>query len=216
MSISRVPTTAQTGIHPKLDERVRRHLESEWQQPLRRYSLAAFESVRERGATAASVVLDSGCGTGESSMLLSARHPGELVIGIDKSASRLGRAPALSDEVVLVRAELADLWRLAQRAQWPISHHYLLYPNPWPKPEHLQRRWHAHPVFPVLLNLGGTIILRTNFEIYAVEFLRALQIAGVTTGKVVSLRADDPLSPFERKYAASGHSLFELTAQLRG
>ena len=133
---------------------------------------------------------------------------------IDKSAVRLARAPKLPENARIVRAELSDFWRLAHAAAWRVRHHYLLYPNPWPKPAHLQRRWHGHPVFPQLLALGGRLELRSNFGLYVEEFSRALKLAGVVDVKVVSFPVEHAISPFERKYARSGHELFQLTAQL--
>jgi len=160
------------------------------------------------------LVLDSGCGTGESTAALARVHPDCLVVGIDKSRARLDKAPELPGNARLVRAELADFWRLAHAAGWQPARHYLLYPNPWPKPAHLKRRWHAHPAFPHLLALGGRLALRSNFELYVDEFARALALAGVVDVKVVSFEADDSISPFERKYRLSGHRLFQLTATL--
>jgi len=114
---------------------------------------------------------------------------------------------------LLLRARVADIWRLLEKAGIRLARHYLLYPNPWPKPRHLGRRWHAHPVFPSLLALGGRLEIRTNWRIYAEEFARALALYGVEADEVVSFRPDDaPLSPFERKYAASGHELFRIVA----
>ncbi|MFU8832646.1 MAG: SAM-dependent methyltransferase [Wenzhouxiangella sp.] len=214
MSASQVPVSSQSGLHRNLEAIVRRHLSSVWRQPIRSHSRRAFDAVSARVAGAGALVLDSGCGTAHSTLVLASRHPEALVIGIDKSASRLARAPRLPDNAIIVRAELADFWRLARAAQWPVSHHYLLYPNPWPKPAHLKRRWHGHPVFPDLLALGGHLELRTNFELYAREFVRALEIAGVVDSKVVSFAGQQPVSPFERKYADSGQVLFELTADL--
>lgn len=44
----------------------------------------------------------------------------------------------------LCRADLTDFWMLAYReSDWIIDSHYLLYPNPYPKPKHLQLRWHG-------------------------------------------------------------------------
>lgn len=214
MTASRIPETSQTGIHPRLDEAVRRHLASSWRQPVRGHSKKAFESVQDRISRSRRLVLDSGCGTGESTANLAMRHPKSLVVGVDKSAARLARAPRLPSNALLVRAELADFWRLAVGAGCRLERHYLFYPNPWPKPAHLKRRWHAHPVFPALLELGGFVELRTNFEIYALEFARALELAGVEDAEVVSFDGHAPASPFERKYAKSGHRLWRLTAQL--
>ena len=132
------------------------------------------------------MVLDSGCGTGESTVLLARRYPDCLVVGVDKSAARLDKAPQLPANARLLRADLADIWRLMDDAGWKLAQHYLLYPNPWPKPAQLKRRWHGHPVFPDLLVLGGRLVLRSNFEVYVDEFARALELAGVVDMKVVS------------------------------
>ncbi len=214
MSASRIPHSSQAGLHPKLDATVRRHLAEAWRQPVRGHTRAAFDGLAEAAAAAGSLVLDAGCGTGESTAVLARRHPDALVIGIDRSAARLGRAPRLPDNARLVRAELADFWRLARAADWRLDHHCLFYPNPWPKPGHLQRRWHGHPVFPDLLALGGELELRTNFEVYAREFARALELAGAAPVEVVLFEATEPVSPFERKYASSGHALFRIVVRL--
>jgi tRNA (guanine-N7-)-methyltransferase len=214
MSASRIPETSQTGIHDRLDEVVRRHLEAPWRQPVRSHSERAFEAVYPRLQAAGRLILDSGCGTGASTTWLATRYPEALVIGIDKSSVRLSRAPELPDNGLLVRADLADFWRLAHGSGLQVERHFLFYPNPWPKPGHLQRRWHAHPVFPDLLALGGKLELRSNFEIYVLEFARALTLAGVVDAEVVSLHDSEPVSPFERKYMASGHRLWKLTVNL--
>ena len=112
---SRPVTTNQNGLHPGLDERVRRHLAAPWRQPLHRASVTAFrrvERLRRSLGKERPVVLDSGCGTGASSRLLAFRHPEALVVGVDRSAVRLAgtgaaEAPCRDGEVVWVRAELA-------------------------------------------------------------------------------------------------------------
>src|SRR6185295_9756492 len=91
---------------------------------------------------------------------------------------------------------------------------YLLYPNPWPKAEHVKRRWHAHAVLADILKLGGLLELRSNWDVYADEFAQALRIAGCAAvcEAYVPLQA---LTPFERKYVASGHALWRCCAELR-
>ena len=80
--------------------------------------------------------------------------------------------------VKLVRADLVDFWALVYRDKyWQIHSNYLLYPNPYPKSQHLKRRWHGHPVFPILLGLGGNLIVRSNWNIYCEEFLDAVKTA---------------------------------------
>jgi tRNA G46 methylase TrmB len=215
MVSSSVPVSSQTGLHPRLDAVVRRHLSNPWRQPIRAHSQRAFDELRATIEAADRVVLDSGCGTGASTARLAQRHPDALVLGIDKSAARLARAPVMPPNARLVRAELADFWRLLNAAGVGVEHHYLLYPNPWPKAAHLKRRWHGHPVFPDLLALGGCLELRANFGLYLREFRRALELVGLDHAKVVSFRTvSNAISAFEAKYLASGHVIERLTINL--
>jgi tRNA (guanine-N7-)-methyltransferase len=214
MSSSRIPGSSQRLVHKQLERVVGRHLQTRWQQPIRQHTRQAFERLEARVPAQRRMIVDAGCGNGESTRQLARMHPDVTVIGVDKSEQRLARVSELPSNALIVRAELADFWRLARLSGWQLARHYLLYPNPWPKPGHLQRRWHAHPVFPDLLGLGGRLEIRTNFELYALEFARALEIAGLQTPEVVSFQVREPLSPFERKYSASGHELYRLIAEL--
>ena len=143
----------------------------------------------ECGMTApVAVILDSGCGTGESTIHIARRFPNIPVIGIDKSFARLNKAgnpsQTAGEEVPAnafwIRAELLDFWRLAlelvKACKWTIPYHAVYYPNPWPKQSEATRRFHMHPIFPTLLALGGVTELRTNWEIYAREFAEAARI----------------------------------------
>ena len=191
-----------------------RHCVARWRQPLRAHSRAAFEAVQGHADSFGRIILDSGCGTGHSTATLAKGDPDSLVIGVDKSLHRLAKAPEQPDNAVLVRADLSDFWRLAADAGWRLKAHYLLYPTPWPKARHLQRRWHGHPVFPSLLALGGRIELRSNFKLYIDEFEQALGVAGVSAAEVVSFSPDIAISPFEQKYLTSGHDLYRLKVNL--
>ena len=141
------------------------------------------------------------------------------MIGVDQSASRLarnidGKADGLPENLDLVRADLVDYWRLLGDAGVRLDRHYLLYPNPWPKIGHLSRRWHGHPVFPAMLELGGVLECRSNWRIYIEEFCFAI---GWMTDSQPSCEAFLPetlLTPFERKYLDSGHALWRTTVVL--
>jgi tRNA (guanine-N7-)-methyltransferase len=161
-------------------------------------------------------VLDSGCGTGDSTRRIARLWPDRVVVGVDKSAARLARGgidrfPHREGNVVWLRAELTSFWRLAHDAGWRLHRHYLLYPNPWPKASQLRRRWHAHPVFPTLLALGGQLEMRSNWLIYAEEFALAVNRVLGTDVQPSVLEAAEALSPFERKYRASGHRLYSVS-----
>lgn len=211
------PDTGQRGVYPRLDAVVRRHVNRPWQGGGHGPTEAAFGAVLDLLGDFAGqpVILDSGCGSGESTRLIAGRFPDSLVIGIDRSRARLARQrapwlPYRDGNAVWVRAELAAFWRLALRAGWRLKRHYLLYPNPWPKAAHFRRRWHGHPVFPTLLALGGTVEMRTNWLVYAREFVRATQIAAGVEARVEPVGDASITSPFERKYRRRGDALYRV------
>lgn len=194
---------------------VETHLNAAWRRPIAEHSAAAFESIRRRvEESSRPLVIDSCCGTGDSTRHLAETLQHALVLGIDKSAHRLARHQAGDDSNYLIlRADVNDFWRLAQQAGWQPARQYLFYPNPYPKASQVRKRWYASPAFPVLLNLGGLLTVRTNWQVYAEEFVLALNAAGVEAA-LQTLNVEVPVSAFETKYQARGHELFEVTSDL--
>ncbi len=89
---SRQITSNQPGMHPKLVATVQRHLGSAFQRPVAPHSAAAFAQLLTTLQNAPQpLVLDSFCGTGQSTAILAQRHPQHLVIGVDQSAHRLNK-----------------------------------------------------------------------------------------------------------------------------
>ncbi len=197
---------------------MQKHLEVPWQQPFHPPSVAAFKRasiLAGEEISSANLILDSGCGTGESTRVIASEHPESLVFGIDRSHHRLQRTgsgsfPCREANIIWVRAELETFWRLAIAKRWKPYRHYLLYPNPYPKRAHLKKRWHAHPVFPELLALGGGLELRCNWKIYAREFAHAIEFSLGIVVSVEDWQTDCPISAFERKYMASNHQLYRV------
>lgn len=217
---SRPVESAQSEVHPALLPRVVRNAQHAFRSPIPAHTARAFSAVLSVTGSERPWVLDSGCGTGVSTLRLGLRFPDCWVVGVDRSAARLARQRvdgiARRGNVVLVRAELTAFWRLMAEAGMTVARHYLLYPNPSPKPRLLGRRWHAHPVFPVLLEISDLLIMRTNWALYAEEFALSLQVGGAPEPEIAKLGSgDDFLSPFEEKYYRSGHRLFEVMTRLR-
>ena len=214
---SRNVSSNQHGIHPDLLSTVNKHLQKPYQKPVIEFNQAAFEQVKQYYQhNKDHFILDSGCGTGESTWHIAKAFPNSFVLGVDQSADRIARNNPwqLPGNARLIRADLVDFWRLAIASNWKLSRHYLLYPNPWPKKKHLQRRWHGHPVFPRIKELGGKLELRTNWKIYGEEFSQAMTLQ---TDKATELQVylpDNPISAFERKYQSIGQDLYQLKIDL--
>ena len=235
---SRPIISSQTEIHEHLAKLVEKHATTRFLKPIAPYSKAAFDTsiAAWRAAGEPPLILDAGCGTGLSTLNLANRFPQHFVIGVDQSEDRLTRNIAWSGEMpanfIKVRADLADYWRLMQHAGVKPNRHYLFYPNPWPKKHHVGRRWHGHPVFPTIVALGGHFECRSNWRIYIDECAGALrQLTGIDVQTEPHLPGDaavpgqlahEPpalcgaITPFERKYLASGHTLWRCRAQISG
>jgi len=174
------------------------------------------------------VILDACCRVRQSTRILAEQNRQALVIGVDKSAHRINRKVAgrnIEDSTEeegsktqnyhLVRADLNDFYRLVKAANWPVVKHYILYPNPWPKSKHLQRRWHGSAVFPAMTCIGETLILRSNWPLYLQEFQQAAKHVNLF-GNITALAIEaQPLTPFEAKYQASGQTCWQLTLSRR-
>src|SRR5438128_10606869 len=79
----------QTAPHRRLDEIVERHLREPYRRAPSDAGRRAFDSVVSQ-LTHAPFVLDAGCGTGTSTLALAREFPHRFVLGVDKSAARLG------------------------------------------------------------------------------------------------------------------------------
>ena len=112
-------TSSQVGVHPSLGKHVRRHLQSTWSQPFHRPSVDVYQELKEMAVLSEDrpFILDSGCGTGQSTQELARLFPHQLVIGVDRSIARLSRSGVntsifQNENYILLRAELATFWRL--------------------------------------------------------------------------------------------------------
>jgi tRNA G46 methylase TrmB len=219
---SRPVQSNQSSVHEQLQTVVSKHLATPFRKPLSAVNLEAFATsiAAWKAHGGAPLILDAGCGVGLSTRKLAQAFPESFVIGVDQSADRLSRdirwAADLPNNFVTVRADLVDYWRLMLAERIYPQQHYLLYPNPWPKKSQLGRRWHGHAIFPVLVALGGRIECRSNWKTYIDEFASSLhQLSGIAvhTEKHESVPAE-ALTPFEAKYASSGHTLWRCRTEL--
>jgi len=216
---SRFIVSAQEGPHRDLEALVRRHMAHPFRKPILDYNREAFAAAlaaRDAWQSDAPLILDAGCGVGWSTQRIAELYPEHFVFGIDQSIDRIsrGRPLPMPKNARLIRAELVDFWRLLAESGIRLARHYNLYPNPWPKIGHLARRWQGHAVFPVWRELGGELECRSNWRIYIEEMAQALILL---TGQSVAAepwQTDDPMTPFEKKYLASGHELWRCRVSL--
>ena len=209
--------STQKAPHKNLCRIVERHSETEFLNSIPEWATLTFHTIKlQIKKIDKPIILDSGCGTGESTINLARLFPDHFIIGVDKSDHRLRRYSneILPDNLLLVRCELIHFWRLLAIEKLEVACHYLFYPNPWPKPRHLKRRWHAHPLFPLLARLSKRLVMRTNWKVYADEFAVSLSCLLNKPVQVNEFTTCSAITPFERKYLHSGHTLYEVGVNL--
>ena len=206
---------AQTETHRDLAGVVQKHFASDWQRPIADHTLAAFEKISPWMLETGWLIVDSCCGTGESTRQLARSFPDANVLGIDKSRARLAKHESQGPENYrLIRADVNDFWRLLVRESVPVSRHCLFYPNPYPKASQLRKRWYASPAFPSLVGMGGQLEVRSNWNLYINEFAVALELVGVTSEISEVSETAEAVSLFEKKYRERGQALYRLTADI--
>lgn len=207
--------TTQTEVHEKLEEYVKRYQGASRQRPVSEHTQTAFDTcLAWLGDWPGPVIFDSCCGVGESTAVIALQFPNAKVIGIDKSAARLAKHATYDNAACnyrVVRADVNDFWFLARQSKIQLSHHFLLYPNPYPKPGQVQKRWHASPAMPDFVALGGSVEVRSNWRLLLEEFKVALSIYGIES-ELSAVNAS-PITPFERKYLQSGQDCWRLVTQ---
>lgn len=199
--------TSQSEVHTNLTKIVQKHAEKNYRAPITSVQEEAFNRCRE--FLHQPIILDLGCGTGMSTRHLSKIFKDDIIIGIDKSAHRLAKGDEC-ENVKLIRADFHAWLYQAYQFGIKIKSCYLFYPNPWPKPGHLQRRLHGHPIFPYLLSLTSQIEVRSNWKIYCKEFLLATKQLVDADGTVDVYQDDNPVSLFERKYWQQGVATYQI------
>jgi len=224
-NFSREVVSNQSGIHDNLEQIVRKHFESAFKKPIAEHTQIVFDEIKDRIenelSQGTSLHFDSFCGTGMSTSILAKNNPEAFIIGIDRSSARLTKTynDNLPNNMMLVQADCVDFWSLAIRANWKLAQHTIYYPNPYPKAKHVKRRSHAHPSYPLLFELGGEIELRTNWRIYADEFMQSfayasdyLEESSLQYSELDILTFDNEsddkyMTLFEKKYAEDGQKI---------
>ena len=82
---SRIPESAQPGVHEQLVERVAKHAASDFRKPFLDYNKTAFADSLAGWDGQAPLILDAGCGVGHSTIQLARAFPDHWVIGVDQS-----------------------------------------------------------------------------------------------------------------------------------
>ncbi|MBT1450183.1 methyltransferase domain-containing protein [Glaciecola sp. XM2] len=226
MNEAREITSNQQGPHEDVSKLVLKHAKHGSQRPIAEHTQTAFnEIIQWLDEWKGEVYLDACCGVGESTARLAQLYPHIRIIGIDKSASRLqkhesyaGKQGGERSNYKVIQADLNDFWRLLRvyierkslAQNWVLTKQFILYPNPYPKKAQVGKRWHASSVFPDIMSCCSNIEVRSNWLVYLQEFVIAAKTLGYKMAiDTLDISKQNPaITPFERKYSASGQSLW--------
>lgn len=164
------------------------------------------------------MILDAGCGVGESSYHLAIENPDSFILGVDKSESRVLRNNKFKKELppnlLLLTADMQSVWpllcKMKKVKEVSVEKQYILYPNPWPKMKGLKKRWYANPMLAFILELDSKIEIRSNWRVYLEDFQKVYRELGKGESSLGEFIPQSYLTPFERKYHQSGQALYRL------
>lgn len=208
---SKVITSPQSGPHERLLELVVRYQNQSHQRPVPQHTQTSFQAaIHWLGEHNGALILDAGCGTGLSTAYLALQSPEAKVIGLDRSQARLNKhQPVEADNYLLVRADARDFWVLCREVGLRVERLYLLYPNPYPKPTQLQRRWHGNPAMADIMAISNSVEVRSNWKTYCEEFALACAQYGWRS-ELTRVADSSSVSLFEKKYLESGQACWRV------
>jgi tRNA (guanine-N7-)-methyltransferase len=164
-------------------------------------------------ARPAPLEVDLGCGDGSFLASLAAMHPAHNFLGVERLAGRVRsachKARNLSNARVL-RIETTYAVRYLLPAG-SVSVFHFLFPDPWPKRRHHERRVFKEDFLDALittLESGGLLFIATDQQDYFDEMTRV-----VRTRRELEVFSEDlqlPVTTFEKRFRASGHPIYRM------
>ena len=168
----------------------------------------------------APVVLEIGCGMGETTAAIAAAHPGIDFLGIEVHAPGVGAilnriVQAGLDNVRMIQHDAVEVVD-TMVAEGSLAGIHVYFPDPWPKKRHHKRRLlTAAFVHELALRLApdGTLHVATDWEEYAQEILAVLEAEPLlaNSSRNFAPRPDyRPLTKFENRGLKLGHGVRDL------
>jgi tRNA (guanine-N7-)-methyltransferase len=168
----------------------------------------------------APLVLEIGCGMGETTAAMAAADPERDYLGVDVHTPGLANLLALAERDGLgnVRAARGDAVELLRDLMKPgsLDAVHVFFPDPWPKARHLKRRIVRPDVVALIrerLVPGGLLYCATDWPPYAEQMLAVLSadrgLRAVHDG-YAPRPVERPVTKFERRALTAGREVFDL------
>ena len=163
--------------------------------------------------------VDLGCGDGAFLAAMADRYPEENFLGIDRMPGRIDkacrRAVGLNNvRFLLIETSYAVRYLLPARS---VETFYLLFPDPWPKRRHHDRRVATPDFFNSIhaaLEDNGALRIATDQSDYFDQISRQAQTHfgfEIVDPAGTSAQADLPHTKFEKRFRSQGVPIHQLT-----
>lgn len=173
----------------------------------------------------APLVLEIGCGMGESTRVQAVRDPGTDVIAVDvhtRGVATLLRGME-RDGLTNVRVVLGDAVTFVEQRLPPgsLAGVRIFFPDPWPKARHAKRRLVQGPFVSLLverLAVGGFLHLATDVPGYGEQMLDVVDAEPGLENPFdgyASRMQDRPVTKYERRARRLGHPVHDVWATRR-
>ena len=168
----------------------------------------------------APVVLEIGCGMGETTVKIAQDHPDIDYLGIEVHAPGVGALLKLAYEngltnVRMVRHDAVEVVR-HMLPEVSLDGAHIYFPDPWPKKRHHKRRLIQSEFVRLLctrVKAGGYVHCATDWEDYAQQMLTVLSAESAlrNSSPQFAPRPDyRPQTKFERRGIKLGHDVWDL------
>lgn len=168
----------------------------------------------------AKVVLEIGCGMGETTAAIAAAHPETDFVGIEVHGPGIGallnriEAAALANLRMIQHDAVEVVDRMIPEGSLAGIH--VFFPDPWPKKRHHKRRLLKAPFVRALalrLADGGYLHAATDWQDYADEMLATFSAEPLLSNTAEGFASRPewrPLTRFEARGLKLGHPVFDL------
>lgn len=169
------------------------------------------------------LVIEIGAGAGLHAIQYASQHPNNFIIPIERTlvkSKKLIRRVENHPNLTNIYPVSGDAipWICQHCFAEEVDHYFILYPNPYPKHSHANKRFINMPFMEKMfetLKPGGLITFATNMANYYVEVKRVAQERWPLTIIDAGLlpQSFKPRTNFEKKYLARGELCFQVILQ---
>ena len=155
------------------------------------------------------IILDIGCGTGESTIALNRVYKDYLVIGLE--AYKPGIMNLINKNILTHYGDALEF--IEKLENETIAKIYMLFPDPWQKKKHRKRRLFNEYTFKIILSImkrNGVFHFATDNINYAFEARETINKVTSSNISFSKTRGSRPITKYEKKGVRKRNFIFDL------